>query len=314
MNNIRICSVLFSSLLLLVACSAEDVTKPLNNQTKAISFQAGIKAAVSTRADTTLLDGKFGANSRIGVYIQEDTYEEPTINYEQPIEFKVNDAQGNMAPVSGVNPFYPTNGNGILISAVYPYKATQNEDYTFSVSTEQNDTYNFLQSDLMAVTNVISTIDDDHVDLEFEHLLSKITVILRSTAADIKLDNSNVYVTSTFVEGTFDPMSGVIGDATGNEWKPIRISTDGSKACSGIIIPQTINAGDQFITINLAAGDEVYGIMPNDFTFEPGKAYTFRIDVKVDRVQSKVLLTDVQIADWVEAFSEPRTIDGQLKE
>ena len=289
----------------LTSCSNSDVDSVTNTTAGQISLSAGIE--LESRAATNVLQTNFSPNNRIGVYINEQTTETPSVTYPQPIEYRITNTSGKMTRLSGADPYYPVNGHDVKINAFFPYAAiTPTGVYT--IGTSQVSRTEYEACDLMAAT-VTGRDESAPLTLTFRHLASKITVNLSTTQSGISLSYSKIKLLNLAREAHIDAAEGVLTSVSGSKTDPVLISNDGRTASSGIILPQIVSANTRFIEIELLTKEKVYGIMPTTYTFLPGKSYVFNIDVVVDRDASEFTLNDIQIIDWVDEI--PQDIEGE---
>ena len=289
----------------LASCSNSDVESVTNTTAGRISLSAGIE--LESRAATNVLQTNFSPNNRIGVYINEQTTETPSVTYPQPIEYRITNTSGKMTRLSGADPYYPVNGHDVIINAFFPYAAiTPTGIYT--IGTSQVSRTEYEACDLMSAT-VTGRDESAPLQLTFKHLASKVTVNLSTTQTGISLSYSKIKLLNVAREAHINASEGAITAVSGSKTDPVLISNDGRTASSGIILPQVINANTRFIEIELLTKEKVYGIMPTTYTFEPGKSYVFNIDVVVDRDASEFTLNDIQIVDWVN--ETPQEIEGE---
>ena len=289
----------------LASCSNSDVESVTNTAAGRISLSAGIE--LEGRAATNVLQTNFSPNNRIGVYINEQTTETPSVTYPQPIEYRITNTSGKMTRLSGADPYYPVNGHDVKINAFFPYAAiTPTGIYT--IGTSQVSRTEYEACDLMAAT-VTGRDESAPLTLTFKHLASKITVNLSTTQSGISLSYSKIKLLNLAREAHIDAAEGVLTSVSGSKMDPVLISNDGRTASSGIILPQIVSANTRFIEIELLTKEKVYGIMPTTYTFLPGKSYVFNIDVVVDRDASEFTLNDIQIVDWVD--ETPQEIEGE---
>ena len=107
-------------------------------------------------------------------YINEVTGGNPSVIYNQPIEYVVTDREGSMIPIIESIPHYPTNGNNVAIRGFYPSTAISS-DGTFTTKTNQVSSVGYQGSDLMyssligrnteGVLNLTFTLIPQHFDL-----------------------------------------------------------------------------------------------------------------------------------------------------
>ena len=297
----------FALALSIISCAGNEDTS--FNTSAVISFAAGIDSV--SRAATNILQTRFSVNNRMAVYINEITSETPSITYDQPMQYRIIDTQGSMAPVNAQAPYYPTNGHPVTISAVFPYTAITS-DGVFKINTKQDETNNYQASDLMFAKTSGRNLTGA-MNLLFKHATSKITVNVTTDDDNIDISYSRINILNTMTSVQLYAEYGSIGSAYGNK-ESILISTDGSQASSGIILPQRIEADTKFIEIELLTKEKVYGVMPSAYTFEAGKSYVFNINVQIDRNPSIVTLSNIEVIDWADAYSTPQEITGKIKQ
>lgn len=289
----------------LTSCSNSDVDSVTNTTAGQISLSAGIE--LESRAATNVLQTNFSPNNRIGVYINEQTTETPSVTYPQPIEYRITNTSGKMTRLSGADPYYPVNGHDVKINAFFPYAAITSSGIYTLLDTQVSRT-DYEACDLMSAT-VTGRDESAPLQLTFKHLASKVTVNLSTTQTGISLSYSKIKLLNVAREAHINASEGAITAVSGSKTDPVLISNDGRTASSGIILPQVINANTRFIEIELLTKEKVYGIMPTTYTFEPGKSYVFNIDVVVDRDASEFTLNDIQIVDWVN--ETPQEIEAE---
>ena len=242
----------------LTSCSNSDVDSVTNTTAGRISLSAGIE--LEGRAATNVLQTNFSPNNRIGVYINEQTTETPSVTYPQPIEYRITNTSGKMTRLSGADPYYPVNGHDVKINAFFPYAAiTPTGVYT--IGTSQVSRTEYEACDLMAAT-VTGRDESAPLTLTFRHLASKITVNLSTTQSGISLSYSKIKLLNLAREAHIDAAEGVLTSVSGSKTDPVLISNDGRTASSGIILPQIVSANTRFIEIELLTKEKVYGIMP----------------------------------------------------
>ncbi|MGM9702833.1 MAG: fimbrillin family protein, partial [Prevotella sp.] len=182
---------------------------------------------------------------------------------------------------------------------IYPSTVDLNSGL-FTVQLSQGPDEDYRKSDLMYV--VTSRMSHDQVDLQFKHLLSKIT---------IKVDPNGLMTQQELIGSLY-------GVELLNVYKQVSIASDFSVTASGektqwidalwdngvynpsngvscIIPPQTVEAGAQFIAVNI--NDENvfrYTVPSGGHAFKGGKEYVFNIKL----VQSGIELANMTVKNW----------------
>ncbi len=210
-----------------------------------------------------------------------------------------------MTPPTDKQPYYPSSGNGVNIFAVYP-KGTSltSGSGSFTIKTDQSDNANYKASDLMygaPSENATVSRQKAAVSINFKHLLSKVTVELKSGAGSPSLDGAtvelqNVKPTTTL---TATNSSGSISEASGDT-KAIKVmkATSSSLSGSAIVVPQTL--ATSFIKVTLKDG----GVLTSNtltsgesslssVVLESGKAYKYTITVNLTKLD-----VTASIGDW----------------
>jgi len=210
---------------------------------------------------------------------------------------------------------YPMNQHTINIYAVHgnfsgilsqdmPYPTSA---ITYSVKTDQTTEANYAASDLMYGKRMEAYATEDTVALTFKHLLSKIIVVPKVDAsadfsiAGIKIMNTIPTATLTFntTNRTIAPTVVVNGSA-----KDISISCDASTYTGadvdneGIIIPQTVAAGTDFIKVVLNNKMTYTYTLPSSMTFEAGKSYRFTVQLKESDISVGYTVDDWAAGNW----------------
>src|SRR5574344_2040578 len=188
---------------------------------------------------------------------------------------------------AGEKIYYPADGTNVDIYAYAPRK-TQGNNITniantvldFSVYADQTADTSYVKSDLLWAQStdpngVAASINAQ--GLAFNHKLSKITVNLTGdgniTTKDLKA--ARITITNT------------IRDA-------IMKTSNNEISARAIIAPQTITKDTKFLTITIGTLDYFCSV-PNDITFDSGKAYTFNITVSATQAK----FSSLKIVDWL---------------
>lgn len=174
----------------------------------------------------------------------------------------------------------------------------------FSVQTDQKTEASYLESDLVYSEKKTYQQSSGTVKMQFNHLLSKIVVVLQArdegiTAADLAAATVKVNARTTC---TFDypTQSYVSPDHIDASVAATDITLSPQGAC--IIPPQGIAQDTPFIKISVNGKDrEPLKIPTGGKTFEGGKQYTYTVFV-YDNVW-EVELAGVTVSDWGEAVT-----------
>jgi hypothetical protein len=177
--------------------------------------------------------------------------------------------------------YYPANNGAIDICAYYPSDITRSST-SFAVQTNQASEANYQASDLMYATKLTEKSSGTTHDLTFNHALTKIVVIIslhasitnenlttHPTVTAVAINSTKPNATLSITNGAIT-ISGVTGDAA-----DISIMGTGLDNM-GIIVPQTVAANADFITISYNSAAYTYKL-PEAKTFAAGKVYTYEL-------------------------------------
>lgn len=292
--------LLAAAALTFAACGSDET----DNWNGEIRLRSGLDVQQTTRAATTIQATQFDNGENIDVYITEATTDgkAATTTYDQPLVYTVGDG-GALSTTK--QPYYPTSGNGVNIFAVYPSGTSIAESNTFTIKEDQSTDANYKASDLMyGAPSSHATVSrtKDKVSLTFTHLLSKVTVVLKSGAGSPSLDGAVVELTGVKPSTTLTANSsgGSISTTASGDAKAITVmkATTGSLEGSAVVIPQTLETS--FIKVTLATGGVLTSTSLTSGTstlenvvLEAGKSYTYTITVNLTSLDVKSA-----IADW----------------
>ena len=308
--------ILFASAVVaLAACSSNEEFEQIGN----CEIKLSSTLLVQTRAAQDIQSEAFESGESVAVFINEDS-SSPSTHYDQPLQYDVE----NDGSLTTTNPqYFPQNGNGVKIYAVYPFEVGQNVEVTetaaaFSVQSDQSSKDNYKASDLMVGEPTSKPVyrTTSNVTLQFKHCLSKININIKvGDGVDANdLNDAIVTIYTRTNEATFDVQSGVITAVNSQAQAStpfvragnLTASGNGFEGMSAIIIPQDISAGSQFITIDTNNQTTYRYSLPtavNLISFESGKAYTYNLTVR----KSGLTLDNTTITDWDDGGS----VDGE---
>ncbi len=295
--------LLLAAAALAFAACGNDETDNWNGE---IRLRSGLDVQQTTRAGTNIQATQFESGAEMDVYIKEATTgdQSATTTYASPLVYTTG-SNGAMTPPTDKQPYYPSSGNGVNIFAVYPKGTSIADNNTFTIQTDQSTDANYKASDLMygaPSENATVKRTTDAVSINFKHLLSKVTVELKSGAGSPSLDGAtvelqNVKPTTTL---TATNSSGSISAAAGTAQAiTVMKATSSSLSGSAIVIPQTL--ATSFIKVTLKDG----GVLTsntltdssnsaiNSVVLESGKAYKYTITVNLTKLD-----VTASIGDW----------------
>ena len=299
--------VFAATVIALAACSSEEE----NVQSWNGEIRLSAVNVVQTRAAQGIQSTAFDEGEKIDVFINENATT-PSIEYPQPLVYT--SGTGGVLTTSDEQ-YYPQS-NGVNIFAVYPSGvAGTNVNATnvaFAVESDQSEEDAYKASDLMVgapANNPVSKTSGT-VQLTFKHCLSKININISAGdgITETDLQGATVTILNTTTGGTFNVQTGeVTANGAQAAATPITAGTlevredTGVQGISAIIVPQTVSAGRQFISIRYGGDQqtpatELFYTLPQaaDVDFAAGYSYTFNITAK----KSGLTLDGTTITDW----------------
>lgn len=185
------------------------------------------------------------------------------------------------------------------------------QTYDFDIQADQSTKAGYIKSDLMyglptagnPVHHVIThdpALKKQNVKLTFHHLLSKVTLTLQPVApltadalvgAQVKLKQVGTRVPFNLVDGTLGTASTPGDVLIGN------VATATDNTVSGLIPPQTIAGGTDFLEVTLANGQVYKYAIPeaSSLTLNGGRNYQFNMKFGANGVE-----VTISVADWVD--------------
>lgn len=271
-----------AAVLILAACSKEEIPDNPGAQVE-LRLTSGLE--VQTRGAHGL-DSQLKEGEAVHVWVDDATtgkslYSNNTLT-----------AGSKGALTDGETMYFPATCNSASIYAIHGNFA-ENTDYTNfwgAVQThtvmqdQRSDGGGYAQSDLVycKLSNVSRNGNPTTVGLTFEHLLSKVEVVLVQGAGKPTISKAeilNTRLNATFTPDKTDGTVTVTASGTTGE-NPIEIDNNLNDVNEAVIVPQTLNKGTEFIRITITEGDKLVYKLPADKTFKPGEKYRFTITVE----------------------------------
>lgn len=289
--------------LMLAACSNDE-----NLDTNApVELRLTSSLDVQTRA-THNLDTQLKNDEEVHVWVDDATngnglYADNTLT-----------ADGNGALTGGTTMYFPETGNGVDIYAIHGnWGSTALTDFwgteqTHSVEQDQRTgqaTDGYAQSDLVYVKRTDVARTKQAVNLEFQHLLSKVEVVLIQGAGDPTISKVEILNTQLDAKFTPDKANDFSVTASGAEGEnPIKIDqtwTSESNATGtdeslknlneAVIVPQTLALGTAFIRITTTGDGELIYRLPEETTFAPATKYRYTITANLTALEVTAEIT-----------------------
>jgi hypothetical protein len=199
----------------------------------------------------------------------------------------------------------------IVAYAPYVISYGLKRTYDFDIQADQSTKAGYIKSDLLygiptagnPVHHVIThdpALKTQNVKLTFHHLLSKVTLTLQPVAplkadalvgAQVTLKQVGTRVPFNLVDGTLGTASTPGDVLIGN----VAAATDNT--VSGLIPPQTIAGGTDFLEVTLADGQVYKYAIPeaSSLTLNGGRNYQFNMKFGANGVE-----VTISVADWVD--------------
>ena len=162
---------------------------------------------------------------------------------------------------------------------------------------------NFKKSDQLYMhSKEITPNEDGCITIDFKHLLSKITVSIKTNSTETEKPIQNLYINGTASSRLYTPQTNAWGDIEEENIKEITACFDsyenGTAIYEAILIPQEIEAHKFKITIEIADNAYQWNLQ-EAITFEEGKQYTFELKLeKKDENQKVISLSPINISTW----------------
>lgn len=280
--------------LTLAACTGDELLDKPNAPGAQVELRLTSGLEVQTRGAHGL-DSQLKEGEAVHVWVDDATtgkslYSNNTLT-----------AGSDGALTGGETMYFPATCNSASIYAIHGNFA-ENTDYTNFWGAEQTHTVakdqrtgqatdGYAQSDLVycKLSNVSRNGNPTTVGLTFEHLLSKVEVVLVQGAGSPTI--SKVEILNTKLEAKFTPSKTgetITVTASGTE-NPIEIDNDLNADNEAVIVPQTLKKGTEFIRITITGGEKLVYSLPADKTFKPGEKYRFTITVEKGNLIEKTV-------------------------
>ena len=192
--------------------------------------------------------------------------------------------------------YYPA-ANFIATPTAYPFRVQTDQ----SIAARNGEAATYEQSDLLwgKAANVAYT--QETITLQYHHLLAGVRVVLNRgegiTAGEWEKLEKTVLIDNTATAATVDLST---GEAVAHgESASIRMA-EGSEALRAVVVPQTVAAGKQLLSITLDG--QTYGHkIAEAMTYQPGKLHNFTLTVNKSELTGDydISVSDDGITPWV---------------
>ena len=298
------------------ACNNSDENQATESKLGDVSMELTYDMGGS-RAASNLQGTVFDASTDVGVFVFRN---DGKAGYGEYNKSCTNTVEDNVAKLIPENPIYfPLTEEPIdvVVRAYAPFTSSYGRlvTYDFDVQANQSTTTGYLRSDLMYglpttgnPVHHVPTHDPaqkkQNVKLTFHHLMSKVTVTLQPVApltaealvgAQVTLKQVATKVPFNLVDGSLGTASTPGDVLIGN----VAAATDNT--VSGLIPPQTIAGGDDFLEVTLANGQVYKYAIPeaSSLTLNGGRNYQFNMKFGASGVE-----VTVSVADWLDVTGQ----------
>ena len=200
------------------------------------------------------------------------------------------DGEGGLTTTHTV---YWANDN-ITVTAYHPFnEGWTSGTKTFTVSADQSDAEDYLNSDLLFATTSGEVEDKENaISLTFSHKLAKINVTLQPEYQEMDLSSAVISICNTKTSTSINLSDGTVPTEATGEIQEI-IAGTGTTA-SSIVAPQTIAAGTKFIKVVLDT-KTFYYTLPDDKRLKSGYSHNYTLTVKETALE---IVNSSVISNW----------------
>lgn len=284
----------------LASCTKE----PLQEHGGQTEIRLGSGIELQSKASFTQADTQIPAGEQVYVWIDRNVTDLPAL-YGQTMTA---DGSGNLS--GGTKMFFPMNGDHINIYSLHTNAAISADTYpaetfTHEVKAEQKTMEDYVFSDLLYSRNADVAKTTERIALTYYHQLSKIEVAVTTKdgltgediagisicgvkrLASVRPDKSSQPFLS--VEPTGEVSSIAIGQDISAD-----LTENNAVYNDAIVVPQTLEAGAEFINVLLQDGTSVAYRLTSPVTFESGRKYTLHMTISFTGID-----ITTSISDWV---------------
>lgn len=310
MNTQNKASIITALIICLAGCSEDKMYTPDDNQlSSSVRITASIEQLNSTRAN----DSGFSNGDRIGIYMVDFENGVPASvkgkgNHADNISFTFNEPASRWD--SSTSLYFTDNVTPADFYGYYPYIETIDDVSAIPFCVERNQSRaatsemlsGYEKSDLLWAKTDAASPSTSSINLTFNHILSglKITLVEGDgfDEGEWETKDKDVLIDGTIKEGTLDLGKGAVILSSSTVGDPI-LANPTEDGFRGIVIPQSVAAGKNLITINV--GSDSYTFKKNvEMQYIPGKLhkFTFEVSKKLPEGTYKFDLIDESVTVW----------------
>ena len=282
------------------SCTKEPLQE--NGGLTEIRLCSGIE--LQTKASFTQADTQIPAGEQVYVWIDRNIPDLPDL-YGQ---LMTADGSGNLSGETKM--FFPMNGDHINIYSLHtnagiPAGAYPAETFVHEVKAEQKTLEDYAYSDLLYARNGDVAKTTERIALTYYHQLSKIEVAVTTKDGLTGDDIANISICGMKRMASIkpdkasqpylsvEPMGEISSITIGQD-----ISADFTEGNAvyndAIVVPQTLEAGTEFVNVLLQDGTSVTYRLTSPVTFESGRKYTLHMTINFTGID-----ISTSISDWI---------------
>lgn len=281
-NNFKIIAL---SMLMFgaVSCSDEPAQPSASNEDGKVKMQFSFNHPEGTKATETA----FEKNDMVGVFVSETL---------KPLEIAGNVVNNEKLTFDGSSwsskrPLYWDEGE-FNVFAYYPYldEIKSITDLDFAVKSDQRDSNEsgisaYEASDFLFASAKKITATSNPVNLQFSHIMSKLTVkLIKGEEYDGEIpEKAEVTIHNTVTKATIDLAAGVATRNMYADKEIIRAKQTSPTSYTAIIVPQRIDNIEPLIEVTM---EGVSYLFESRFVFKPGKHHI--VNLVIDSSPEKV--------------------------
>ncbi len=243
----------------------------------------------------------FEQGDKVGVYVFDETLE-ISGNISDNVAYSYDSASGLLSAPEGSEAYWNSNTPVLNVVAYYPY----NEElqiynggfYRFAVATDQSKAVDFYNSDILSATAYNLSLQTTPVELQFNHLLSKVTIELvvegEMSDEDFKASISEFTIGGLATAGTVN-IANNVGNVSSDEIATVTPYAAEGLTYSAIVVPQ--NGSEMRVRLTANGNNYIYG---TDVNFESGYEYKFILTITPPQQMS---LKTIDIKPWKEGVT-----------
>ncbi|MFR9165504.1 MAG: fimbrillin family protein [Dysgonomonas sp.] len=207
----------------------------------------------------------------------------------------------------------------VTLYSYHPYNIAASsgnvKNYSFTIKENQSNVSDFKNNDFLWAKSDPSVPTKNKISLPFTHRMSKIRINIKTENGFVaeEIINSTKKIKSIYVDGTVNLSDGSVtikSDSKKKDIVPYQLpaaSTSYDVSVEAIVLPQTISASTDMITLSTSDNSTPYSYKPtSDLVLSSGKMYTFNINI--DR--TGISVSTESIKDW-ESYPD---IEGNINQ